>query len=92
MLGRARLFSRFQVPLTLAAPFEDQPEGSAEEKECEGRGRGRERETETGEMGGRCVEEKRREVEEARLEAAKLKSGQCFSFISFLPFFKKKCE
>lgn len=33
LLGRARLFSRFQVPLTLAAPFEDQPEGSAEEKE-----------------------------------------------------------
>lgn len=33
LLGRARRFSGFQVPLTLAAPFEDQPEGSAEEKE-----------------------------------------------------------
>lgn len=33
LLGRARLFSLFQVPLTLAAPFEDQPEGSAEERE-----------------------------------------------------------
>lgn len=33
LLARARLFSLFQVPLTLAAPFEDQPEGSAEERE-----------------------------------------------------------
>lgn len=44
----------------------------------------RRRERERGEMGGGCVEERRRKAEEARLGAPKLKSGQIYLFIYFL--------
>lgn len=97
LLGRARLFSLFQVPLTLAAAFEDQPEGSAEERERWGDGgkekkksQGRRRTGERGETGGgRAGERRRREAEEVRLGAAELKSGHILlSFFKF--FFLKK--